>query len=499
MPATSPADHRYVTLPAQRGPHRWRPSFPAVSAGREVPRAACPRWVWGMAGLLFAAYAAVSVRLHERLLSSGYDLGIFEQAVRSYAHLHLPVSELKGPGFQLLGDHFSPILATLAPFYRLWPSPLTLLLAQAGLLAAAVVPLARWTERAVGRGAAVVVAVAYGASWGVAQTVGFDFHEVCFAVPLLAFSLTALGEGRLRAAVAWAVPLLLVKEDLGLTLAVIGALVTWKGALRLGLLAACVGLLGTVVEVLVVIPAFNAAGSFTYWDKLPGTGSGSGATPGTGQGSGLVHLLYQVTIGMITPDVKAMTLLTLLAPTAFLALRSPLMCVAVPTLAWRFVSDNSMYWGTDFHYSAVLMPIVFAAFTDALTRWPAAGMRHVLAVSGGVTALLFPQAPLYQLVQRSTWSTPPRVAVAYRILDKIPAAVTVAATDHLVPQLTHRDTVTVFGFSGSRPNPEYIVADMRVLDWPLTPSQKWQQIDAARSHGYHTIADQDGIILLHRG
>src|SRR6478735_7173372 len=150
VPVTTPTDHM-----------RWRRPFAVLSGVREgvreVPSGGRTGWVWGMAGALFVAYATVSVRLHERLLTSGYDVGIFEQAMRFYAHLRLPVAELKGPGFQLLGDHFSPILATLAPFYRLWPSPLTLLLAQAALLAVAVVPLARWTARAVGRGAAVVV------------------------------------------------------------------------------------------------------------------------------------------------------------------------------------------------------------------------------------------------------------------------------------------------------------------------------------------------------
>ena len=89
----------------------------------------------------------------------------------------------------------------------------------------------------------------------------FDFHEVAFAVPLLAFSLSALGAGRLRAALAWAAPLVLVKEDLGLTLAVIGLLVAWRGERRLGLAAAIGGAAATFVEMTVVIPAISPAGT----------------------------------------------------------------------------------------------------------------------------------------------------------------------------------------------------------------------------------------------
>ncbi|MGQ4365446.1 DUF2079 domain-containing protein [Streptomyces sp. SAS_272] len=58
---------------------------------------------WGLASVFFALYATLSIRLHQRMLTTGYDLGIFEQAVRSYAHGRLPVAELKGNGFPLLG------------------------------------------------------------------------------------------------------------------------------------------------------------------------------------------------------------------------------------------------------------------------------------------------------------------------------------------------------------------------------------------------------------
>ena len=49
-----------------------------------------------------------------------------------------PVVDIKGPGFNLLGDHFSPVVALFAPLWALCPSPVTLLVAQAVLLAVSV-------------------------------------------------------------------------------------------------------------------------------------------------------------------------------------------------------------------------------------------------------------------------------------------------------------------------------------------------------------------------
>jgi uncharacterized membrane protein len=64
--------------------------------------------------------------------------------------------------------------------------------------------------------------VAYALSFGVQSAVEADFHEVAFAAPLLALAGAAYVDRRYSAVVWWSVPLLLVKEDMGLTVAVVG-------------------------------------------------------------------------------------------------------------------------------------------------------------------------------------------------------------------------------------------------------------------------------------
>ncbi|GAA2237051.1 DUF2079 domain-containing protein [Kitasatospora cystarginea] len=450
-------------------------------------------WIWALAVALFFVYMLLSLRIHQRILSNSYDLGVFEQAVRSYAEGHLPVSELKAPGFPVLGDHFSPVLALLAPLYRLWPSAMALLVAQAALVASSVLPLTCWARRTLGSPAAAVIGVCYGLSWGLASGVGYDFHEVAFAVPLLACSLSALGSGRLRAAVWWALPLLLVKEDLGVTVAVIGVLVARRGGGRLGFGTVMAGLTGTVLG-LAVLSALSPDGVMAHWFLPDGSGGGRGGPAG---------LLFQGTIGMITPDTKVMTLLLVLAPTLFLALRSSLLWTAVPTLLWRFASGLSPHWGTGFHYSLVLMPIVFAAFVDALNLRSShpASVRRYLAGSAAITCLLLPQFPFWQLVQSATWRSDPRVAVAHSLMNRIPDGATVQASTFLVPQLTNRTSVSLFGWAASRPDPQWIMVDTRMpmnKRWPLSIPDEQAALGRALSHGYRTVAAEDGFVLLNR-
>jgi uncharacterized membrane protein len=434
---------------------------------------------WACALTLFVLYALFSVQRHRQLETSGFDLGIFEQEVRCYAHGHLPTSTLKGPGYPLLGDHFSPITMLIAPIYRVFPFAITLLVVQAALLAVAVVPIAGWAERTVGRQAALVIAAGYGLSWGIVQTVGFDFHEVAFAVPLLAFSAVALGEYRLRAAVLCAAPLVLVKEDLGLTLAVVGALVAWRGAHRLGLLTAAGGIAATVVEMKLIIAWFNPNGTNAYLGQVHGA-------------EGALHQLLSV----FNPDTKIVTVALLLAPTAFLAARSPLLLLTVPTLAWRFLSDNPAYWGTLYHYSAVLMPVVFVAFIDTLRR-QTGHQSTVLVVSMLATACLATQNPFIHMAHGSFWRQDSRVTETKRLLDSIPSGATVSASNWLAPQLTNRDDVSLFGAGPQLQSPEYLIVDTEPRwTFPISAADSQLLLDQAEQNGYTVIQRAAGVILL---
>ncbi|WP_241844183.1 DUF2079 domain-containing protein [Kitasatospora sp. CB01950] len=450
---------------------------------------------WGLAAGFFVFYALFCLRRHGLLLTTGYDLGIFEQAVRGYAHVGMPVTPLKGDGFNLLGDHFSPILLALVPFYLVWPAAETLLLAQAALLALAVVPISRWAQRELGPAAAVAVAVGYGFSWGVGSTIGFDFHEVAFAAPLLSFSVVALAERRWVAAAAWAAPLCLVKEDLGITVAVIGGCIAWRGARRIGAATALFGLLATALELLVLLPAMSPSHAYNYWDNME---SAPGAQPG------LLERLLSVPGHLLTATVEGRLLFFLLVPTLLLAVRSPLLLVAVPTLAWRLLSKNPAYWGTNYHYSVVLMPIVFAAFVDVLIRlraakphWGRWATAPFLCGSVAVTAVLFPLFPMASATDAGFWRSSAHVRTVQSVLADIPSGARVAAGNRLVPQLTGRCTVFEFGWPNDWRTAEWVVVDTRnPMGWPLNGAQETTEIARLRADGFRTVREDEGVLLL---
>ncbi|MGN7132395.1 DUF2079 domain-containing protein [Rhodococcoides corynebacterioides] len=443
--------------------------------------------------LLAPLYAALSVTGHYQGRTSGFDLGIFVQQISSYADGRAPTSDLLGTGWNTLGDHFSPITVLLAPFYAVAPAPETLLVAQAVLFAVGVVPLTRWAHRALGVVPAVVVAVGYGLSWGLQSALNFDFHEIAFAVPLLAFAMSALGEGRWRSAALWTLPLVWVKEDMGLTVVVIGALIAvWTtGRDRvIGVLTAAWGALWTVLAVAVIVPALSPDDAYGQGSKLPPLSEG----------------IAETTHGLVSGDPRAATILLLLAITGFAALRSPIVLVAVPTVAWRFLSDNTNFWKPIFHYNAVLMPILFAALIDALVRGRTRGElsrraeRLVLAAVAAVALIALPFQPVARLASADGWRVDPRIETVREVSADIPRDDRVSASNDLVPHLvaTHRTTVFPQRPSDST-TPEWILVDQaRPPGWPQNAEGDRRAVSTALADGYRVVEDVNGILVLRR-
>ncbi|GGJ77197.1 hypothetical protein GCM10010123_03980 [Pilimelia anulata] len=442
-----------------------------------------------LAGAFAVLYAAVGLWRHAQLRSTGFDLGIFTQAVRAYAELRAPVAELKGPGYHLLGDHFHPILAALAPAYRLFPDPRTLIVAQALLLALSVVPVTKLAIDRLGQRPGLAVAAAYGLSFGLQQAAVFDFHEIAFAVPLLACSVAALARERWRAAALWALPLFLVKEDQGIIVFGIGAYLCWRGPRKLGAALMATAVAVTALLVTVVIPAFNATGGYDYL----GSAVAAPANP-------LLRLL--------APGTKWFLVAMLLAVTAFTALRSPLVLLAGPPLAARFWADRWTYWEVGFHYNAVLMPILFAAAIDGCARLrgdrlpgPRPALRVPVAAGLMLAVALLATAvwqPIGKLGRLRPGVTLDGVAAARALLATVPDGATVAADNYLSPQLV--DRCTVYAWPQARVDlgrrTPWVVASDAPGQWNGTPQRYRELVAALPGEGYEEVGHAGGVRLF---
>ncbi|MCW2885879.1 MAG: hypothetical protein JWL58_2741 [Streptosporangiaceae bacterium] len=468
--------------------------MPARETG---PRAAWPRRLVYLTALpFFGLYSLYSLLRHAQLGTAGFDLGIFDQAIRAYAGFHAPVVPLKGPGFNLLGDHFHPALIVLVPLYWLWADARMLLVAQAALMAVSVVPIARLAIGRLGVRAGLAIAVAYGLSWGIQGALGFDFHEVALAVPLIAYAMAALAEERWRAAALWTLPLLLVKEDMGLTVAAVGGYLLLRRQWRLGGALVIVGAAALALILLVVIPHFSPSGEYRYWGSVGQRGD-----------QGLLGQLLSLPGSFAEHPGKWILLLCLLGMTAFAVLRSPLLIIAAPVVLYRLASNNPLHWSVGFvHYNAILMPIVFVAFLDALGalgRSDHAAVRGYARLSVAVAVVfavvLLPQFAFWRFTNPDFYRLSPGVTAARNLMRKIPDGATVAAGDYLAPQLTDRCAVVLFPDPFRRATDWVIVDTTRLSVVPAPEAQQRAALRALPGQGFRLVGDRDGILLFHRG
>ncbi|WP_327089921.1 DUF2079 domain-containing protein [Nonomuraea sp. NBC_01738] len=449
--------------------------------------------VTGLAALAACLYTALSLVRLATLKAGAYDLVIFDQAIRSYSRFRLPVAMVKGvhngfgPGFSVLGDHWSPILALLAPLYWISDRPETLLIAQAVLMASAAVPLWVFARRAAGRFAAYAVAVGYLLSWPVVEAVAFDFHEVAFVPLLTAVMLERWQAGRRSGVVLAALGLLCVKEDMGLLVAGFGlVLLTRAGWRWLGGAFVAVGLGFTVLASQVLIPAFGGRPDY-YW-AYGALGAGAGEAVRTVLTSPLtaVELLG-------TPPVKLLTLALLLGVTLFAALLSPLALMAVPLLAERMLASSfPNWWVPEYHYNAFLVVVVFAAGADAVRRWDP---RWARGWAVGVVVFALACVPFFSLNQLG--ASNPRAVAAEQAVAAVPDGALVEAANYLAPALTARADVLLWDRE-PRWAP-WVVAETGRKTFPFQSlDEQRARVELLRQKGYEVVFERDGFTVLRR-
>ncbi|MEU0518055.1 DUF2079 domain-containing protein [Streptosporangium sp. NPDC006007] len=458
-----------------------------------------------LGALVALAATAYSVLGLVRLLTfraSAFDLVVFDQAVRGYATFGAPVEPVVGMrygvgmDFLQLADHFSPIVAVLAPLYWIHSGPETLIVAQGALLASAAIPIWHYAERRVGAGPAHLVAVAYLASWPVAQAAGFDVHEAAFVPLLSAIMIERVDAGRMAAAIPAVIGLFLVKEDMGLLVVGFGVhlLVTRRRMEGAAFVLFGLGALVIVRNVLMPMAGSGAAGfHWAYGDR--------GATLGE-----VVLSVARDPLGalwqMVSPETKMDTLVLLLWPTLLTALLSPLVLTALPLVVERFLADRQQWWGTEYHYNAFVVAVLVCAAVDGAHRlgkrfpgWDVTARWAFAVCVIGVT--LIPRFALGDLLEPSFYRGEPHVAAAREAVAKVPDGVVVEAANSVGPALTARTTVLLW-----EPRPygaSWIVADVARWTYPFADQDaQRRRVDEALRGGYVKVFERDGYIVLNR-
>jgi uncharacterized membrane protein len=218
-------------------------------------------------------------------------------------------------------------------------------------------------------------------------------------------------------------------------------------------------------------------------------------------------------------------MLWLLAPFCFLPLLSPITIAVIPLLMERMLQDQfTNWWVTAYHYNAYLVIVLACGAVDGaarLDRWVTrARQNRALAGtteraradrSAGTVALvsavaicavaiyLVPRFALGAALHPSFYHRNAGETVAAAAVAAVPSGVTVEAVNYLGPHLSGRDTVLLWDGDGGSPlYPPWVVANVAVRQFTFhSVTQQEQRVALLRKHGYMTVFERGGYIVLH--
>ncbi len=460
-----------------------------------------PLKVYQLTGLflLTAFYSGLVLMRHYAFESHGHDLAIFDQGLWHYSRLEPPYSSLKG--YSLLGDHFTPVLGLLAPFYWLWNAPETLLILQVVVILSGVWPV-YWLSRTLIQSSFLQLfpPLFYSLFFGVQATLDFDFHTDGLAAAFFMWAIWACQTRRTGFYLLMLLLVVLCKETMPVYLSFWAAynwLIGRQRRLHLGLGLAGVGLF--LVELNLVLPWL--AGRPYYYTDYGELGQGLGQAVL----NSLLHpeRLFKALFGNQTKLQS--WLVFFVASGGALLLRPGLLLMAVPNVLERFLNPQPDRWTLYFQYSVILTPFFTYAAIEALacyekwslSRKPAPGWLGVwLAVVLGLNCLVFSNFWSHGLENFSRLENPATRAA----LKLIPASASVVANSRLVPHLAHRDRIDEL-YSPEPPHAgwpvDFVIISLEIERRPAERAQLALAVEGWRQQpAYHLIFEQAEVFVF---
>jgi uncharacterized membrane protein len=461
----------------------------------------------GMITLFVGSFVWLTWLIHARFGTFGFDLGIFDQGVWLLSRFRDPLVTIRG--LPLFGDHASYILVLVAPLYWIWADPRLLLLLQVVFLAIPAVSLYLIGMRRLGSSlAGLAVAAAYLAFPALQWAAIWSFHPETLAAGFLGLAALAADRQRWRPMAVWLGLALLCKEDVGLVVAGLGALLWITGHPSVGRRTLAAGLGFFVLTVLVLIPLTNGRPS-PHLEKNYGI-TGSGPTVVVEAVPTLAENIWK----NVTQGKGDTYLLLIFAPFLGLPLLDPRWLLPVmPPILLNLASTSGYQQEIRYQYLATAAPFLALAAIAGLRV--VAGRRMVLASL--LVALVAVAGFIDYRVGPAPWSKDfprpaedgPLIQARRQALGLIDPAAPVSADYNLVPHLAHRTYIYEFpnpfeapnwGFPGDRHQPAE-VERLRyvVVERPLVGEADAALLDRLRGQPqWRTVLDRQGIVVLER-
>jgi len=499
-----------------------------------------------IAAVFFTVVLTFSIINYESFLIT-YDHGLFNQVFWNSVHGKLFQSSLSSaasgaslidrqlsyPSYIHLGQHFVIDFLLWMPIYALFPSPITLIVLQVTLIAAAGIVLYFLARHYLSVPISVmIVASYYGANGVIGPTLG-NFYEHC-QIPLFVFSLLlALEKQRWVLFWIFAALTLGTREDVGITLFGIGVyLIFSRRYPRTGVALCAVSFSYVALITNTVMPMFSVDSSrlylANYFRKFVKT-----ETPSTLELLWAIISQPQIIIQVLFTNFsrRILYLLGHWLPLAFVPVITPSAWIMTvfPLLVLLLQVFNQSATSINTRYTLAVIPGLFYGtilwwsqhqekFKPRLHRFwiGCIGLSMLLTYTSNPHRALYFISPysIQPWVYQSLSAQLDHAADLKTVFNSIPKDASVSTSSYIVSHLSgRRNIIRLEVMQMKDENGKIVDVDYGLLDlWQLQEDNLKGPIDRARVRGGVRFADEalrqgiygiaqvlDGVVLIQKG
>lgn len=466
-------------------------------------------------------FSVITILRHKAFLTSGFDLGIFNQAFWTTVFenkLFYSTGDLSfNPSGSFFGVHFSPILFLILPFYSILPSVETLLIIQSIVLALGSVPIFLISREKLGEKTAVLISILYLAYPPLHYLNLSDFHLEAFLPVLFLFTVYYLEHEKwphFLMFLTLSMATIEFTQIIAISIVFYGFLLYRKRQFKNPRKAAGYIIVAFFMSVLNFLFALLIKEYFNpYTPAVP---------------SPFHHLLTNPVslLGVIFDDFgsKLSYLITFFAPLGFIPLLAlePII-MALPWIGASLITSYLPYHLIYFHYNGFLIPFIFIAFIKAVERIQqknhVSGARARQRVKKFLLIAFLSTIILSVYLPAQLPGSPPipwnyqlplqneQTSLYYEVLSLVPQNASILTQNTIFPHISARSEAYLYIPESGKTSVDYILVDVNSF-W-----YTWEQPEqfggrpplsatvpkALENQEYGIVASVKGILLLKPG
>lgn len=372
------------------------------------------------------------------------DLAIINQVFYNSSLGNVFASSIHPPTY--LGDHFTPILFLLLPFYFLWSRPETLLIIQTIFLGLSAWPIYLIAKNVLSKKLAVFVALAWLVNPIVQNINLFEWHFLPLAIFFILWAFYFWQKDKIIPFAIFILLALLVREDVALVIFMFGALSLLKKKkvrwVALPIVLSIIYFISSILTTNALAPG-NGYKFFIYYTAL-------GNTPTEAIKN--IGLKPWIVVSQALRPNNFIFFVGLLLPTMLIPLFSPIYLLLGLIIFIQLALGGSGGGTTllQTHYSALLLPAVFIAFIYGLKNAMASNhekIKLLLTAHRSIVIIIIIIGIAYTSIALGPLPGVTKIMPSYnssrlkQMLNVIPPEATVASSYKTLANLSSREKI----------------------------------------------------------